>query len=67
MKKITTSFFLFFSLFFSTLTTQAQSICLVSADYQTGEDYIVFWEQFADLTNLDSVLIYRQQGTETSF
>lgn len=56
-----------FSLILSSTKVNAQSICLVSADYQTGENYMVFWEQFADLTNLDSVFIYRNQGMGTSF
>lgn len=46
---------------------KAQNICLVTADFELGHDYIVIWEQFADLTNLDSVFIYRKQGIESSF
>lgn len=59
--------FLVAFLVFGSLKLNAQSICLVSADYQTGEDYLIFWEQFASLTNLDSVIVYRKQGVETQF
>lgn len=47
--------------------SHSQEICMVSADFTNGEDYIVFWEQPADISNLDSVIIYRQQGQETVF
>lgn len=55
------------SLIFTPAMLKAQTICMVSADFQTGENYIIFWEQFPNLTNLDSVLIYRKQGSETTF
>ena len=45
----------------------AQNICMVSADYQQAENYMVFWEPFFDNTNLDSVIIYKMQGSETVF
>lgn len=45
----------------------SQDICMVSADFVDGEDYIVFWEQPADISNLDSVIVYRKQGQESVF
>lgn len=45
----------------------AQEICLVSADYMEGTNYIVTWEKPIDTSGLDSVFIYRQQGTEPNF
>ena len=45
----------------------SQDICMVSADFVDGENYIVFWEQPADISNLDSVIVYRQEGQETVF
>lgn len=67
MKTIIQSLLLISGLIFGVQNSQAQTICLVSADYQTGENYIVFWEQFASLTNLDSVIVYRKQGGETGY
>lgn len=67
MKTITTLILVLFSTLFNFSGLHAQNICLVSADFQTGENYLIFWEQFADLTNLDSVIIYRKQETETAF
>lgn len=54
---------------FSFLSNSAssQEICMVSADFVDGETYIVFWEQPADISNLDSVIIYRKQGQESIF
>lgn len=45
----------------------AQNICMVTADFQTGKDYMVIWEKFADVTGIDSIYIYRQEGIETVF
>lgn len=45
----------------------AQSICMVTADFQTAENYMVIWEEFTDVSNIDSIYIYRQEGVETSF
>lgn len=42
------------------------SICMVSADYQDGEDYLVMWEEITDPT-ADSVIIYRKTGAEVVF
>lgn len=58
-----------FTIFLSLTTSflRAQSVCMVTADFVTGEDYIVIWEPFADNSGLDSVIVYRQQGTETVF
>lgn len=46
---------------------KAQEICLVSADYIDGTNYIVSWEKPLDTTGLDSVYIYRMVGTEPNF
>lgn len=51
----------------STFQSKAQTICMVSADFQTGENYMVMWEEFADVSLIDSIYIYRQEGTETVF
>lgn len=40
---------------------------MVSADFVDAENYIVFWEQPADISNLDSVIVYRKQGLESVF
>lgn len=45
----------------------SQEICMVSADTTTGLDYTVYWEQPADISNLDSVIIYRQLGMASGF
>jgi len=45
----------------------AQEICLVSADYIDGTNYIVSWEKPFDTSGLDSVYIYRKVGTEPNF
>jgi hypothetical protein len=55
-----TSFILFF-------TSQAQEICVVSADYIDGENYIVAWSKPFDPENYDSVFIYRKAGLESVF
>lgn len=67
MKKTFTKF-LFFVLFaFSSFKINAQTICMVTADYQAAENYVVYWEEFSDVSNIDSIYIYRQEGIETSF
>lgn len=45
----------------------SQEVCMVSADATTGQDYIVYWEQPADISNLDSVIIYRQLSLASGF
>jgi len=47
--------------------TFAQDVCMVTADFQTGEHYMVIYNKPADLTGIDSVIIYRRQGLETVF
>lgn len=59
--------FLFFGFVFCTSNVRAQEICMVTAEYSIGEDYIVIWEQPADISTLDSVIIYRKQGGELVF
>lgn len=59
--------FLFLSLVFCSSKVNAQEICMVTAEYSLGEDYIVIWEQPADISTLDSVIIYRKQGQESVF
>lgn len=48
-------------------TAMAQHICMVTADYQDAENYIVMWEELADVSNIDSIFIYRKEGVETVF
>lgn len=48
-------------------TSLGQEVCMVSADFDTAENYIVIWEKPADITGIDSVIIYRKQGVETFF
>jgi len=45
----------------------AQEICIVTADFDTGTKYIVYWEQPTDLTGLDSVVVFRKQGFDNVF
>jgi len=61
--KTKSTFLVFLILLFTQLKLNAQEICMVTADFQEGENYMVLWEQFPDLTGLDSVLIYRQTST----
>lgn len=61
-----TAFIAAFALCYS-LSATAQTICMVSADYQEGENYIVMWEELADVSNIDSIFIYRKEGVETVF
>ena len=67
MKNTSTKFLLLVLFAFSSLKMNAQTICMVTADFQTGENYMVMWEQFADVSLFDSIFIYRQEGTETVF
>jgi len=59
MKKTSTNFLLFVFFAFTSVNANAQSICMVSADFQTGDRYMVFWEEIADVSQIDSVFIYR--------
>lgn len=53
--------------FFLTLTySYAQEICMVSTN-ETGQFYIVYWEPLTDMSNMDSVLVYRKKGFETNY
>ena len=63
MKTTATMFYLILAMVFTQVKLNAQEICMVTSDYQTGENYMVLWEQFPDLTGLDSVLIFRQTAT----
>jgi hypothetical protein len=54
-------------LLFGTLSLKAQSICMVTADFELAESYIVVWEKPLDISGIDSVLIYRKQGNESDF
>ena len=49
------------------IVSNAQSICMVSADYDNAENFIVVWEKPLDITGIDSVYIYRKQGNESLF
>lgn len=44
-----------------------QEICIVSADFQTGENIIVMWEWPPSTAGIDSVFVYRKSQGETSF
>ena len=60
---------LLFTLLFSgglSEAANAQNICLVTAS-SGGQDYIIYWEPFADYTGLDSMLIFRKQPNDLSF
>jgi hypothetical protein len=57
-----TVIFLIISPFFS-----AQDVCMVTADFQTCEHYMVIYNKPADIAGIDSVIIYRRQGQETVF
>lgn len=48
-------------------TIQAQNICMVTADFNEAENYIVIWEQPSNAALLDSVYIYRKQEGEFSY
>jgi len=63
MKTTAKLFYLITVIVFTQGRLNAQEICLVTADYQTGEDCLILWEQFPDLTGLDSVLVYRADAT----
>jgi hypothetical protein len=60
-----TAFFLFSALF--SAFAFGQNICLVTADFDDAESYIVVWEQPANVADLDSVFIYRKQDTEQTY
>lgn len=51
---------------FIVMNSNAQEICMVSAD-ETGQYYIIYWEQLTDMSNMDSVLVYRKKGFETVY
>jgi hypothetical protein len=44
-----------------------QEVCMVSADYQTGENMIVMWEWPPSTAGIDSVIIYRKSDGENVF
>jgi hypothetical protein len=54
-------------LLFGIVSLKAQSICMVTADFELAESYIVVWEKPLDISGIDSVLIYRKQGNESDF
>ena len=68
MKLTLSNFFSIITVFFlGTIVTQAQEICIVTADFTNGTNYIVYWEQPDDITGLDSVIVYRKQSTDNIF
>jgi len=67
MKKAYLHILLFSILFVFNFRANAQNICMVTADFQTSENYMVIWEEFADVSNIDSIFIYRKKGIETVF
>lgn len=52
---------------FSSNITQAQNICMVTADYNNADSYMIIWETFTDMTNLDSVFVYRWTPADPQF
>jgi hypothetical protein len=54
-------------LLFGNLSLKAQSICMVTADFETAENYIVIWEKPLDISTIDSVFIYRKQEGQADF
>src|SRR5690606_26554124 len=48
-------------------SAQSQTVCLVSADSITGLDCIVYWELPANISNIDSAVIYKQDSLMGSF
>ncbi len=40
-------------------SAQSQTICNATADTVDGVDYIVYWEQPSNITNIDSAIIYK--------
>ena len=68
MKLTLSNFFSIITVFFlGSIVTQAQEICIVTADFTNGTNYIVYWEQPDDITGLDSVIVYRKQSTDNIF
>lgn len=67
MKNNTTKFLLLALLIFSSMKINAQNVCMVTADFQSSENYMVLWEELADVSNIDSIFIYRREGLETAF
>ena len=69
MNKTSTKFLLLLLIASSSFKMNAQTICMISADFQTGENYMVIWEELAavDLPLIDSIFIFRQEGLETVY
>lgn len=67
MKAKITNYLSVFSIYMLANLAHSQEICLVTADFVNGEKYIVFWEQPVDISNIDSVVVYRKQGVELVF
>lgn len=44
-----------------------QEVCMVSADFQTGENMLVMWEWPASTAGIDSVFVYRKSSGESVF
>ena len=59
--------FSLFASFFLIFSSQAQEICIVSADYLDGEHYVVAWSKPFDPSLYDSVFVYRKKGLESVF
>jgi len=59
--------FSLFASFFFIFSSQAQEICIVSADYLDGEHYVVAWSKPVDPSLYDSVFIYRKEGLQSVF
>lgn len=59
--------FSLFTALFLLFSIQGQEICIVSADYIDGENYIVAWSKPVNPALYDSVYIYRKKGQESTF
>jgi hypothetical protein len=67
MKKVFSRLMLFGAcVTLNSVQVNAQQICMVTADYQDAENYIVMWEEIGNPT-IDSIFIYRKAGTESLF
>lgn len=44
-----------------------QEICLVTADYQTGENMLIVWEWPASTVGIDSMIVYRKTASAAGF
>lgn len=67
MKKNYNLLLAFISCAFSASTVSAQNICMVTADYNNADSYMIIWSQIDDMTNLDSVYVYRWSTSDPTY